>query len=84
MQPDRRFPAARRDFWAAEDVVGRLLENGVSLDRIETIAHYVISIARAERREDRTSTASQRYLPITPPQQQTGEHETKEHENVHT
>ena len=84
MQPDRRFPAARRDFYAAEDVVGRLIEKGVSLERIETIGLYVISIARAERREDRTSTTGPRYLPTPPPQQPTGEHETKDHENVHT
>jgi len=85
MQPDRRFPAARRDFYAAEDVVGRLIEKGVSTERIETIGHYVISIARAERREDRTSTASQRYASIQPPQYNPGEsHEDKEDQDVHT
>ena len=84
MQSDRRFPAARRDFYAAEELVGRLLEKGIGAERIETIGHYVISIARAERREDHRSTTGPRYLPIHPPQQQTGENETKEHENVHT
>ena len=83
MQPDRRFPAARRDFYAAEEIVARLIEKDYSTERIETIGHYVISIARAERREDRTSTASPRYVSIQPPQQKSGEHETEEHKNVH-
>ena len=79
MPSDRRFPAARRDFYAAGEIVGRLFEKDVSLERIETIGHYVISIARAERREDRTSTASQRYASIQPPQYNPGEsHEDKE------
>ena len=84
MPSDRRFPAARRDFYAAEEIVARLIEKDYSTERIETIGHYVISIARAERREDRTSTAAPRYTSIQPPQQPTGEHETKDHENVHT
>ena len=77
MPSDRRFPAARRDFYAAEEIVGRLIEKGISTERIETIGHYVISIARAERREDRTSTASPRCINTTthyaPPQHKPGE-----------
>ncbi|HUU15389.1 MAG TPA: hypothetical protein VM182_16990 [Terriglobia bacterium] len=88
MQSDRRFPAARRDFYTAEDLVGRLQEKDISTEHIETIAHYMISIARAQRREDRTSTAGPRCSNTTthyaPPQQPTGEHQTKDHENVHT
>ena len=74
MQPDRReFAGADRDFESAKSTVAHFLDRGVSFERIETIAHYVISIARGQRREDRTSTAGPRYISIQPPQHKPGE-----------
>ena len=85
MPSDRReFAGADRDFESAKSTVAHFLDRGMAFERIETIAHYVISIARAQRREDRTSTANPRYLSVHPPQQKSGENKTKDHENVHT
>ncbi|MFH2202643.1 MAG: hypothetical protein ABIJ96_05985 [Elusimicrobiota bacterium] len=78
MLHDRReFAGADRDFESAKSTVAHFLDRGVRFERIETIAHYVISIARAQRREDRTSTASPRCINTTthyaPPQHKPGE-----------
>ena len=51
--PALRLAASTRDFGEATETVKRLLRAGIDPDRIESIGHLIVSIARIERASER-------------------------------